>query len=252
MQSFKQYLLEAVVKLPPNHAPWHIMDEMKLNAFMSEAWPEFNSIWKRNADGSYSTTRKEVTIRDSMLVEAGETGAWGLPFPIRSCQDIRIFSIRLTSLKGFPTRIRAGSSIHIRAGNLESIEDIVCSNVNILTVDCENLKHFDAKIQQLRGLDIINSDFHLNEIIKNIKQISISLKFSEHDNNALKQLKKGILKFVKIQGQPHIHLTHSSGDLVDLENALHIYNSNIDDEGMNMIKMQKLLFDNDLDEYAEL
>ena len=252
MQSFKQYLSEAVVKLPPNHAPWHIMDEMKINAFMSEAWPEFNSIWKRNADGSYSTTRKEVTIRDSMLVEAGETGAWGLPFPIRSCQDIRIFSLRLTSLKGFPTRIRPGSIIYIRAGNLESIEDIVCSNVNILTLDCENLKHFDAKIQQLRGLDIINSDFDLNEIVKNIKQISISIKFSGN-NNALKQLKNGILKFVKIQGKPHIHLTSTSTmDLVDLENALHIYNSNIDNEGMNIIKMQKLLFDNDLDNYANL
>ena len=250
MQSFKQYLSEAR-KLPPNYAPWHIMDEMKLHAHMSNIQPDWGMTWSRHPDGSCSSTQKNTVISDDILVETPD-GGWGLPFPIRNCRNITIMSPRLTSLKGFPSRVQAGQNVKIICSNLETFEDLVVSNLSNFQVNCPKLKYFNPTVHWLRTLIIDNSDFDFKDIVKNVENITTSIRFSTNDANAVKQLNKGILKFIKIVGKPHLHLVNDNIHHIKLENALSLYNRNVDNEGMNIIAMQELLFKNDLDQFAKL
>lgn len=250
MQSFKQYLTEAR-KLPPNHAPWHIMDEMQLQAFMINVQPEWNKDWTRHPDGSCSSTKKQTIISDDILVETHD-GGWGLPFPIRNCRNITIMSPRLTSLKGFPSRVQSGQNVKIICSNLETFEDLVVSNLSIFQINCPKLKQFNPTVSWIRSLVIDRCDFDFNDIVKNVKHITTSIRFSAADANTVKQLNKGILKFIKINGKPHLHLVNDNIQHIKLEDALTLYNRHVDDEGMNIIAMQELLFKNDLDQFAKL
>lgn len=250
----KELFVEMVAaKQPPNAAPWHIKSEGQVMLHLQKAGIVDPSVWTRNSDGSYSTRKKNVNIFDDLLVETGD-GGWGLPFAIRNCNSIRITSSRLTSLKGFPSNLRAGSEVFLNnCSSLTSLEDVKGTNLQKLYIDCAKLESFNPTLSWVRQLVLENSGkIDLNEIVKSKIDIRVSIQFVVRDQNAVKQLKKGILKFNRIPGKPHLHLFGDSTDksLERLDQALTIFNK-FTDEG-TVIDVQEALLNANLEEFAQL
>jgi hypothetical protein len=246
--NFKQYLLEGNEGY---FAPWHLRTSEQIQRWLDDGISKIKG-FKINKDGSITLVTDIFDAKDiiEFATDNGERKKV-LRLKFKRSKNFQIISPTLTSLWGVPD-ICSGN-LSITCSKLLSLEHLTPKVEGTLWISCSELKEINCgkvscEILQLNSI----GDMNLCREWKQFSNFSISKKIYLGNSVVAKMNKTGILnlcKLLKATGAEKIIFLNSVIDASpELARAIDIINVHKD----NIIACQKEMFDNDLDEYAEL
>lgn len=246
--NFKHYLLEA----PDGYfAPWHLRTSEQIQRWLDDGISKIKG-FKINKDGSITLVSDNFDAKNviEFSTDNGERKKV-LRLKFRRSKNFQIISPTLTSLWGVPD-ICSGN-LGITCSELLSLEHLTPKVEGVLWISCSKLKEINCGEVSCKNLQLNSiGDLNLCRDWKQFSKFSISNIIILGNSVVNKMNKTGILnlcKLMKVTGAQKIIFFNSVVDASpELAKAIDIVNVHKD----NIIACQKELFDNDLDEYAEL
>jgi hypothetical protein len=241
MQNFKPYLVEAIDFAPWQHPNSEEYQHLVPNDICSNA-----SDVHRNKNGTYSSSCNRYGAK---YIE--RNGEHVLPVKYSTVKDFEVIGTdtnNISSVWGFPDKVKNNLILY---SNFLSSLDHLNTQAHTTTILLPNLKEMGncvLKSNEISLLDIGEVSF--KDFAKCVT-VSSRIKIS-----FLALLNKPALSLLKIKGEWNLitprfmvnEKTMTQAQQDEVKKVIQILNDN----RHNIIEAQKKLYDNDLDEYAEL
>ena len=251
MQNFKQYLLEADKKDLPNFAPWHLTDPVKIRELIKDyKFQNESTNYQVLKNGTVKVKKDSVHFRwHGYSANGFNLDPTQLPFKFNSAfRNFTIHSDSITDIWGAPD---IAEYLCIKATKLETLEHLE-GEYKDLALYCPELSRCDCKVKTEWLFINALAKFDAKDFAKSFASLNNKININLGPEAAKKLVNQPLLSLIKIKDFKGISFNDSDNakteELKQLAKACDIITKHSD----NIVLAQKELYDNDLDEYAEL